>query len=129
MIRSVTTRTVYALRCTVQSGDPVKSRPRTFYATNKAWQDHSELLKFETSNLIFDYFRTLSFDDSNPRATRSRVGSGVGAIRLREVLKDLESGRYTGSPEKHDTFDFHNLSMLNYITGVMKKCLCLDSVS
>ena len=41
MARAGTTRTVFAVRRTVQSGYPVKNRPSTFHATNVAWEDHS----------------------------------------------------------------------------------------
>ena len=42
MIRAGTTCTVYAFCRTVSLDYPVKGRPITFYATNVAWQDHSD---------------------------------------------------------------------------------------
>ena len=58
-------------------------------------------------NSIGDYsfffdFRTLSFDDSNPRAGRYR--STVGAIRLKEAMRDLETGRYVLYPVEEVNF-------------------------
>ena len=41
LIRAGTIHSVYTVRCTVQSGYPVQSRPGTFFATNVAGQDHS----------------------------------------------------------------------------------------